>query len=633
MDPPPTVASLYTPLRTATAIRLLAIQPGEHGSDLICEVKHDDLDAKPAYEALSYVWGNAKDTIEVICNDRKVSITRNLADALHRLRQTGQVRILWVDALCINQTDVHERSSQVRIMRDIYSSAVQVIVWLGPDMTVDVARARNLIVAISLMCQENRSAIEHSGMTAEKRLASLDISMLDKFSDATESEVAITWKALADFYARPYWTRAWVIQEVAAARKSTIVYGELHLEWQDIGWTTDWLIAQALRYDFKMPPLLELIKSDDPQRVGVMRDFSKPDSEDYYDTLLEALRASRVLQATDPRDKVYAFLGLMPNDVLTRAVEIDYDCTVVETYTRLAVASLECYQNLSILSYTQHLPEYQEDSPCPSWVPRWDTVSEAGLIQISSLEELDWSTCGTHRLQKWSFEAPRILRLQGFTFEAVGYTSASMNYLDFDLARNKQTLSPVLDQVHRFLGSESLDLAIKDTKQEVLSLAKTFTLEYDADWAGNVIEMDEDRYWADFCDYVRHAYETYQSVNPADPKEGALAELAASFAKYADGGDWQRYEIAASRDADARRFFCTKDLRVFGLGPDTMRNGDIVVILFGGRTPYILRPHVEADGSRWYTFIGAAYVSHIMRGTLMPYFEQGDFEEVEFEVR
>lgn len=91
------------------------------------------MDRPLRYHCLSYVWGDASDRVPISLNGQAFSITRNLWIALRRLRWYGQLDYLWVDAICINQDDMYEKSQQVRKMADIYSQTQEVIIWLGED--------------------------------------------------------------------------------------------------------------------------------------------------------------------------------------------------------------------------------------------------------------------------------------------------------------------------------------------------------------------------------------------------------------------------------------------------------------------------------------------------------------------
>ncbi|KAN0116731.1 Heterokaryon incompatibility [Hyaloscypha variabilis] len=92
-------------------------------------ILHTSLDQRPHYEALSYVWGTEKAPDPILLDGQPFYITENLKDALIMVRQGSQKeRVLWIDAICINQNDLSERSAQVRQMRQIYSSAERVLV-------------------------------------------------------------------------------------------------------------------------------------------------------------------------------------------------------------------------------------------------------------------------------------------------------------------------------------------------------------------------------------------------------------------------------------------------------------------------------------------------------------------------
>lgn len=98
------------------AIRLLTLHPSDWNSPTKCNLHHASLDENPAFEASSYMLGDVKDTIEILVDSHKFPVTKNLHQALRYLRREAEPRTLWIDALCINQGDISERSQQVCIM-------------------------------------------------------------------------------------------------------------------------------------------------------------------------------------------------------------------------------------------------------------------------------------------------------------------------------------------------------------------------------------------------------------------------------------------------------------------------------------------------------------------------------------
>jgi len=162
----------YQPLQSPAETRLLQLEPAGHYNDkLISRLTHISLEPNPpSYEALSYVWNNSSESWtsaynwgppkivyafypptegehvpssrdenssssqlggHIICDNQKVSVGQELYDALRRLRLTDRPRLIWIDALCINQHDINERNAQVTHMREIYSKADHVLIWVG----------------------------------------------------------------------------------------------------------------------------------------------------------------------------------------------------------------------------------------------------------------------------------------------------------------------------------------------------------------------------------------------------------------------------------------------------------------------------------------------------------------------
>ena len=129
----------YTALPDGQSIRMLILEPGEKADPLKGRLESAAIDSAGSYEALSYVWGTSKqvDNISIRHGDNEwpVDLTASLKETLLQLRFPDKPRRLWVDQICINQSDVAERSQQVQFMNRVYKHASRVLVWLGPDDT------------------------------------------------------------------------------------------------------------------------------------------------------------------------------------------------------------------------------------------------------------------------------------------------------------------------------------------------------------------------------------------------------------------------------------------------------------------------------------------------------------------
>jgi hypothetical protein len=123
----------YQPLSKENRdFRLLLLQPGKFESRIECVIQNASLDRDDLeYEALSYVWGDDSARVPIWVNSRKTKVTINLEQALRHLRAENNSVTIWADALCINQSDLEEKTHQVRMMREIYKKCSKVFVWLG----------------------------------------------------------------------------------------------------------------------------------------------------------------------------------------------------------------------------------------------------------------------------------------------------------------------------------------------------------------------------------------------------------------------------------------------------------------------------------------------------------------------
>jgi len=584
--------SLYRHLCGPRSIRLLRIIPGNADTGVKCELFETDLDSIPVFEALSYVWGNPADQTLVDCDGQIISVTVNLGDALRRLRLTSRIRVVWADAICINQDDLDERSRQVSIMRDIYSEAVRVIVWLGRDDGQSAESAVVLMVAITQTCDTNAQnrGRRWGDLTSQQMVQCADIQHLGAFGDPSVASSHEYWRALAVFFARPWFERVWCVQEIVMAKEALLMLGDVEVPWRVVGITASWLDSQQITKAFNVPALLGNI---DPLAALLMYDGPNPELS-LYRTLPDALGAHRSFKATDPLDKVYAVMGLVKHDPMVGLIAIDYKQPAVDVYTNVVLAALETEKSLRILSYVQHADLVDTNTTIPSWVPRWDvTLSQSTRFTLSNDDDVEWSASVARELKVFSKTSPKILRLQGIILDTVSFASKIMDQSHFDFGESESSAHPVLELWKQIP-------CLRSDVGELLKFARTLTGEMDVDH-NRIMYLDDDlrqEFYADFLKYMIHLHELDQkgddSTSPVDwPHEG---------------GDWKRYEICAQTYCDQRRFFRTSGGRM-GLGPAAMQEDDIVVILYGGRTPFVLRQ----SGQQYY-FLGEGFVEDLMRG-------------------
>lgn len=120
----------YRPLPGPKSIRLIELKPS-HKDDLNCSLIEIPLEEAPPYEAVSYSWGDQSKNQYIKCEGHTMAVTANCKSALKRLCLSCKIRLLWIDAICINQSSIEERNEQIQIMLHIYATAQRTLIWLG----------------------------------------------------------------------------------------------------------------------------------------------------------------------------------------------------------------------------------------------------------------------------------------------------------------------------------------------------------------------------------------------------------------------------------------------------------------------------------------------------------------------
>lgn len=310
----------YRPLDPSVGedIRLLCLYPGEFHEPIQCDLLHTNLEDDIEYEALSYTWaseeGDASLSQSISCayigdaQTLDLPVTSSCASALRRLRFTSQERMLWVDALAIDQSNLQERNQQVAQMARIYSGASQVLVYLGEE---DLGFASR-----SLWLDTERRQV-----------------------------------ALKKLFAKRWASRVWVIQEVALAQKLVMVTGNASCP-------MDANLMCRIRGRAKISGLqIPGPLAWDPLVSAPTRD------------LLTMLHMTRNCSSTDPRDRIYGLLGLV-GERLQSLIQIDYSRTLEEVMTRTAAAIIICREDFDILAYAA-LRLRPTHKSLPTWVPDW----------------------------------------------------------------------------------------------------------------------------------------------------------------------------------------------------------------------------------------------------------------------
>ena len=323
-----------------------------------CTVKRFSLSDAPMYEAISYTWGSPNKDHVVILNGHWLLTTKNVYNIIQDRASYSRTRWLWIDAVCINQTNTTEKNSQVNIMGEIYKSADRVIVWLG-DMHVKTSSVMSTCFLLNKL-DYNIRHLEYY----KERIENLDL--------VTGS--AGMWEALRQFLSHPYWHRTWIIQEVAKARKVYILYGGWYLSWDLISPTLQLLtqdpgnIMYRETQGFKVS-LKDLVEGVFQVTMIAGVRLHLQDNKRLH--LEDALKSTFKCEATDRRDRIFALYNLIDLGKVDGGIQMTpcYTTPVEVVYAHTALYILSYHSSFGLLR--SGIGHTRSISELPSWVPDW----------------------------------------------------------------------------------------------------------------------------------------------------------------------------------------------------------------------------------------------------------------------
>lgn len=406
----------YPPLPGPKWLRLLRILSG-NDEEAVFSLEAFDMTRLPKYDCLSYTWGDPmsrnlyppdalQDEMSALC-DKKIRhadgsvimITENLVHALKRLAEFGYSssldnltpQYLWIDAICINQGDNVEKSSQVAMMDVIYSHAETVVVWLGEEdfHTAGALKTMKALAEVNLNAFEEKPYFDdYDAFTAYDTLIEAGKAFSFPNIDAGE------WRDYAAFLQRKWFERIWVLQEKVFAKNTEVFVGPHKLSWNYIIEAASILkqsgLANPLQalylfavdgYDYYRNGTVSRLFEDRLNNYQIYADISQISTTP---TNLETLLYySKRLNATQPLDHVYAILGIW-NSMRDESsglgyMRVDYSASISDIYARATVLALRESGNLGVLSLVESRPSMTAPD-LPSWVP--DYSQKAGILPL-----------------------------------------------------------------------------------------------------------------------------------------------------------------------------------------------------------------------------------------------------------
>ncbi|KAI9786881.1 MAG: hypothetical protein M1839_005112 [Geoglossum umbratile] len=387
-DTPSQLSYRYAPLTTQSSFRLLRLcRTRSNNSRLEGTLIEYSLEDDIKYECLSYTWGTPTFSHNIFLDGRPLPITANLDLALGNSQRAAETSLLWVDAICINQEDPEERAQQVQQMRIIFSGAEHVIAYLGEEMDgsqhiPDICRT--ILHGVIIWRQTNPL----SDAPSENFMFPEHFEGVGLPSDSDRA-----WDIFMEFLARSWFLRVWIVQEAVCARKLTFVCGSWTMA-REVLWSTVQVgTTHALPLcRISMPKFAEA--SSGRAHIGLMGELLSgglvSDPQSPRPSLLDLARRSKHQKATDPRDNIYALLGLC-NEYSTPGLQPDYTEPAANTFRRFATYFVNTGGGARLLIEAAH--SSGSDLELPSWVPDW-SIHDDNIHYIPPSDHLDPSYLG-----------------------------------------------------------------------------------------------------------------------------------------------------------------------------------------------------------------------------------------------
>jgi len=554
------------------------------------------------FEALSHTWGTTpaeEEEEDILVDGRTFPVRKNVAAVLRRfsLRPGIVSWKVWIDAVCINQQDRSETLQQISLMRRIYSQATRVSVWLGQDSK---------------------------------------------------------WE---DVVTHPWWSRVWVIQEAVLNKKLCFMYGStMLLPWEKV--------EKGLT---KKTPSGNIVVGDAFRIINRLRQKA-PAARNMWDpSILMLLYECRSLGCADPRDRIYGVLGLAPMLLafgVGTASPGDGSVTTASLYANLVRKVIKETGSLDILNFArawrhdQTIPDQDrvEMANLPFWAPNWMVKTSRDPAPLLDWSDTTFGAAGRYKAGKLlnaileNGSDSRQLILRGVRHDMildVGDPWHPNTQSDAALPISRDGI-PELQQWERLAFTYDSKGDFTRRKEDLL---RTYIADFDDEYV-TPNRRDLSVYVESWCDGVGWAKESASSPSPSLPKSESQLRENAAWGKHTkklmddsrplmmsdvhgnlfrsipqvqamkDRLELQRhaatkYLAYAKRIYDVcahRRLLVTKQGYI-GLAPWNANIGDVVAVLYGGETPFLLRPRRSEPGV--YRFVGECFVQGLMGGEAM----------------
>ncbi|KAI1339882.1 heterokaryon incompatibility protein-domain-containing protein [Xylariaceae sp. FL0016] len=641
-------------LRQATGdIRLLTIQsrkysgsmPAAPANSVHCILQLANLKSGLKYTAVSRGW-EPSDTVDeskiVLVNGAPVPVTAGVFRVLEQFQEEDESTTVWIDALCVNHADAAEKSAQISQKPQIFSSATTTLIWLGEtdensdeamDVLSQLANEHDLTAVGDRLL---RSIIARSPVSLSPAPPGVQEPRSSGAPPSTEEtdlrdrlqRLRPNLRALME---RPYWKRLWSLHDLALSSSGIVTCGSKRIALNRFctaaraldpiineSTISKWLAsAQSPALpnqssvldtnepsDFSHTPALQLLAERDFYRKDMGTWIRRSEIPlisiltRYYVPGFDGKALSPTLQVVDPRDRVYALLGLS-TDANNLGLMVDYSKGCADLHVKTSIALLNQSPRLLQFARTTANTKTENKSEYPSWTVDWNHIQTPPSDGVAS--ERPFQACGPadERFYRADLTESGRISVKGAVVDQIREVGSAYTH-DYNLdTREFDHISALFSETRRF-WDESLSMTATSpytAEQTSIALAKVLVAD-------------------NFRGSETTGIQGYQNLNQAlgqtsEDKTGDQDNTYSSPPTLSF--EASAYVSALARTAGRKPFLSSTGY--IGLGPTDLTTGDTIAIPYGSAAPLALRRQdSELD---IYQLVGEVYVFGIMDGEFM----------------
>lgn len=568
-------------------IRLVTLLPGKPCDSIRCTLSTASLDQNPAFTALSYVWGDPSATKPITVDGEPFDVTLNLEEGLRAIRERGMSRVLWIDAICINQKDVNEKNVQVPQMGRLYSNAPEVLAWLGPS-------SPNIGFFVSWIRAHAKS--RHIAASAYW----LKLKALSVFSRSMQRKrnlaLVRAYKGFLELLALSYWDRVWTFQEYLLPRVEPMFLCG-HIKPFQLSTVLGHLNPDNLK---KLWHEMQESRRTECENSNEVREFERlrkeRDSARSSTVLtLPSLRSSpakplaKLLWFTADRqcfhqcDKIYALYGVVPD--AQNAYPPDYSRPITQVMLQAAAYMVNIEHTTVRLwpVFGLRHDRLLDSRLYPSWMPDFSTCLFGSDIHIIGEGRVAMPLARREDTNKPAFVSLQNATLR-FGARCLGTCKVAVRFAG--------TVSKILEQMNGLLRMDVLEDKLGNTVRKPQTIISRMTRVFFAHWPSQ-------------SNYsTKEILETISLVLESGPDSLRLGNPYFPC--------WIMIENAVDH-LRGKALLRTED-GCFGVSVGGAEDGDIIVIPPEVEVPLVLKPEsrTSADQVAYYKMVGTAIIDGVM---------------------